>query len=135
MDNAARPQTPARKRGMGLGLLVILLAAATSGGTFWWGRQTIAIPTCEAAACAEGLRFVRYEPIRLGQSNRIDPDGRCVLTAPDGAIRNRSLSRHLQGWQQLTSLTLRYDLVFLAAFVIWGLLVGTLARRARGGSA
>lgn len=116
---------------MRLGLLIILLAAMTSGGAFWWGRQTLAIPVCQAAATAEGLHFVSYEPIRLGQSNRIDPDGRCILATPDGAPRYRSLSRHLQGWQQLTSFTLRYDLIFLAAFVFWGLLIATASRRTR----
>jgi hypothetical protein len=113
---------------MSLGILIILLAAATSGALFWWGRQTLAIPVCESAARAEGLRFLRYDPIRLGQSNRIDPDGRCILTTPDGAPRYRSLSRHLQGWQQITSFTLRYDLIFLIAFIIWGLLVATITR-------
>jgi len=111
------------------GILVIALAAATTGALFWWGRQAIATPVCEAVARAEGLRFDGYIPIELGRKNRNDPDGNCRLIRADGGTVTRSLSRHLHGWQHLLSLTMRYDLMFLGTFVLWGLFVGMLSRR------
>lgn len=116
-----------KSRGIHWGILIIVLAAATSAGVFWWGRQTIAVPACEALARAEGMRFDGYIPIDVGQTNRSTPDGECRLARPNGTTFNRSLSRQLRGWQQITSVTLRYDLVFLAAFVLWGLIVAAVA--------
>ena len=131
----------ARKRSKaGLIVMLLTLAALTSGGVFLWGRQTIAMPACAAFAQAHGLTLVDYRPVvSIGRYNRTrlnDIDGRCVLVNRNGVRRGHDLTPELHGWQRLAAASLRFDLVFCVAMVAWGLIIAMWpsgkARRAAG---
>jgi hypothetical protein len=125
-DNA--PPRTVRRSGW-LGVLVVLLAIASTAGIYFWGRATIAMPACLEAARSEGKELVGYRPIDIGVRTRQAPDGECLLKGADGKIVERSLAKHLTGWANITSFALAYDLVFLASFVAWGLIIAAAARR------
>ncbi|WEK43403.1 MAG: hypothetical protein P0Y64_00700 [Candidatus Sphingomonas colombiensis] len=117
------------------GLIVVLLAlaASTSGGVFFWGRQTIAMPACVAFAQTRGLKAINYKPVifRTGKRSRTrlnNIDGSCVLTNRDGVQRTHDLTPELHGWKRLAVVSLRHDLIFCVALVGWGLVIAMWPR-------
>jgi hypothetical protein len=128
MTSDRTPQKSVR-RSFWPGVLVVLLAAASTASIFLWARSSIAMPACREAALSEGKELAGYGPIRFLHGSSVAPDGECLLQGADGQIAERSLARHLSGFANLTSFALHYDLVFLASFVAWGLIVAAATRR------
>lgn len=124
MDNV--PAKPIKRGGIWRGVLLVLVTAASTAGIYYWGRQTIALTVCAAVAEAEGMEFAGYRPIDPGVRTRQAPDGECLLKGADGRIVERSLSKHLDGWQNITSFSLAFDIVFIVMFFAWGAVLGTL---------
>jgi hypothetical protein len=105
-------------------LLLLTLAALTSGGLFLWSRQTFAMPACAAFAQAQGMTLVTYRPVSFVAHNRLhDPNGKCILLNHDGVMQSHNLSRELHGWRSLAVISLHYDLIFFLALVGWGLII------------
>jgi hypothetical protein len=122
------PPKTVRRSGW-LGVLVVLLAIASTAGIYFWARASIAMPAYAEAARSEGKELTGYRPIEFRNISRNAPDGECLLKGADGQVVARSLAKHLTGWANLTSFSLHYELVFLASFVAWGLIVAAAARR------
>lgn len=120
-------------------VMLLTLAALTSGAAFFWGRQVIAMPACAAFAEARGMALIDYRPVnRIGRQvgSRINNiNGSCVMLNHDGVQQSHDLTPELRGWKKGAVVSLRYDLIFFVALVGWGLAIAMWPgdKKKRGG--